>query len=93
MIIFFYRISAERILRLVNGNEVEVRQINGRRAFSTREASEDYFGGTPSVGTLRYWRHIGEGPKSFRLGRKLVMYFEEDLEAWLMDQYEESVTA
>ncbi|MGR6091401.1 helix-turn-helix transcriptional regulator [Brevibacterium sp. CSND-B09] len=69
-----------------------MRQINGRRVLSTAEASE-YFGGTPSVGTLRYWRHIGEGPKSFRLGRKLVMYFEDDLETWLMDQYEESVTA
>lgn len=36
--------------------------------------------------TLRYWRHIGKGPKSFKLGRR-VLYRREDVEAWLEEQY------
>lgn len=40
------------------------------------------------VATLRYWRHVGDiGPKSFKLGPKLVAYREEDVEAWLQEQY------
>lgn len=38
------------------------------------------------VATLRYYRHKGIGPKSFRLGRR-VMYREEDVTAWLQEQY------
>lgn len=76
-----------------NGNEVTVRQVNGKAMFSTKEASAWFGPDGPSEGTMRYWRHAGEGPKSFRLGRKLVYYFEEDLEAWLLEQYEGSVTA
>ena len=36
---------------------------------------------TPSE-TLRYWRHVGKGPKSFKVGRR-VLYAVEDVEAWL----------
>ena len=36
--------------------------------------------------TLRYWRHKGEGPKSFRLGRRVV-YRLDDCEAWVARQY------
>ncbi len=35
-----------------------------------------------SVETLRYWRKRGEGPKTFRLGRRVVVA-EEDLNAWI----------
>ena len=36
-----------------------------------------------SVGTLRYWRAVGEGgPESFKLGRR-VMYRRADVERWL----------
>ena len=35
------------------------------------------------VATLRYWRHVGEGPPSFRLGPRRVMYRERDVEQWL----------
>lgn len=41
------------------------------------------------VGTLRYWRHQGTGPKSFKLGAKRVAYMRADVEAWLKEQYEE----
>lgn len=32
--------------------------------------------------TIRYWRHIGKGPQSFKLGRR-VLYAVEDVEAWI----------
>lgn len=35
-----------------------------------------------SAETVRYWRHVGKGPKSFRVGRR-VLYAAEDVEAWL----------
>lgn len=34
------------------------------------------------VATLRYWRHVGTGPRSFRLGRRVV-YKAADLQAWI----------
>ena len=34
------------------------------------------------VSTLRYWRHLGSGPHSFRLGRR-VLYRRDDLHAWI----------
>jgi predicted DNA-binding transcriptional regulator AlpA len=34
------------------------------------------------VATLRYWRHLGTGPNSFRLGRR-VLYRRADLRAWI----------
>lgn len=42
------------------------------------------------VATLRYWRHVGEGPKSFKIGRRVV-YRRADVEAWLASQYETTV--
>lgn len=38
-----------------------------------------------STETLRYWRRIGEGPPSFKVGRRVV-YKLEDVEAWLEGQ-------
>ena len=34
------------------------------------------------VATLRYWRHRNAGPRSFRLGRR-VLYRRDDLRAWI----------
>jgi excisionase family DNA binding protein len=34
------------------------------------------------VETVRYWRHVGKGPRSFKVGRR-VLYAVEDVEAWL----------
>jgi hypothetical protein len=39
-------------------------------------------------GTVRYWRHIGYGPKGVKVGRR-VLYTEAELrrfDAWLADQ-------
>ncbi len=35
-----------------------------------------------SEGTVRYWRHVGKGPRSFRVGKR-VLYDIRDVEAWL----------
>ena len=36
-------------------------------------------------GTLRYWRHLGAGPRSFKVGRH-VRYWRADLVLWLAEQ-------
>lgn len=35
-----------------------------------------------SESTLRYWRHNGTGPRSFRIGRR-VKYMRSDLDAFI----------
>ena len=37
------------------------------------------------IATLRYFRHLGVGPRSFKLGRRVV-YREEDVVAWIQSQ-------
>lgn len=37
------------------------------------------------IATLRYWRHLGTGPDSFRVGRG-VRYWRQDVTTWLEDQ-------
>jgi hypothetical protein len=36
-------------------------------------------------GTMRYWRHLGIGPRSFRHGRN-VAYWRTDLILWLAEE-------
>lgn len=43
------------------------------------------------VATLRWWRHVGTGPKSFKLGARKVMYRRADVLDWLETQYESEV--
>ena len=38
-----------------------------------------------SVSTVRYWRHLGTGPRSFRLGRRVV-YRRHEVEQWLSER-------
>ena len=42
------------------------------------------------VATLRYWRHLGTGPRSFRLGRR-VLYRRDDLQNWIAQQRAETL--
>ena len=42
------------------------------------------------VATLRYWRHLGTGPRSFRLGRR-VLNRRDDLRTWIDAQREAAV--
>ena len=44
------------------------------------------------VATLRYWRHLGTGPHSFRLGRR-VLYRRADLHAWIDTQHRQDSAA
>jgi len=37
------------------------------------------------VATLRYWRHLGTGPRSFRVGRG-VRYWHNEVTSWLQSQ-------
>jgi predicted DNA-binding transcriptional regulator AlpA len=37
-----------------------------------------------SESTVRYWRHLGTGPSSFRLGRRVV-YRRHEVEQWLRE--------
>jgi Helix-turn-helix domain len=37
------------------------------------------------VATLRYWRHLGTGPHSFRIGRG-VRYWHHNVTTWLQQQ-------
>jgi hypothetical protein len=39
------------------------------------------------IATLRYWRHLGTGPRSFRLGRR-VLYRYDDLITWINHQHD-----
>jgi hypothetical protein len=54
----------------------------------TTEPAADFLGVAPA--TLRYWRHAGIGPASYRLGSK-VFYDLVDLDAWAAEQRAGSV--
>jgi len=40
-----------------------------------------------SAATLRYWRNIGKGPRSFRVGRH-VRYWDTEVFGWLAQQHD-----
>lgn len=52
------------------------------RLMTTDEVAE-HFRTAPA--TVRYWRHIGKGPRSFKAGRR-VLYRESDVTAWETEQ-------
>ena len=37
------------------------------------------------VATRRHWRHLGTGPRSLRLGRR-VLYRYDDVQVWVEEQ-------
>jgi|GEM_PF-1604532 len=45
------------------------------------KAAADYLGGLPES-TLRYWRYMDTGPRSYRPGRH-TFYDIADLDAWI----------
>lgn len=61
----------------VNGNRVEEAGVS--KYLTTAEVAELC---RTSPETVRYWRHIGSGPTSFKVGRK-VLYAAADVDAWL----------
>jgi len=40
--------------------------------------------------TVRYWRHVGKGPKSFKVGGRRVLYAREDVEAFIAEARQET---
>ncbi|GAB3856435.1 hypothetical protein GCM10028801_13400 [Nocardioides maradonensis] len=57
--------------------------VNGAEEMLTLEEACQFL--RLSEGTLRYWRHLGAGPKSFKVGRH-VRYWRADLVLWLAEQ-------
>ena len=49
---------------------------------TTEEVAERF---RTSPGTVRYWRHVGKGPDSFRVGAR-VLYDQARVEAWETEQ-------
>jgi predicted DNA-binding transcriptional regulator AlpA len=49
-----------------------------------KELSEEY---RIPLATLNWWRHAGQGPRSFKIGNK-VCYKRADIEAWVESQYQ-----
>jgi hypothetical protein len=39
-----------------------------------------------SKDALRWWRHRGEGPPSFKMGKKIVVYPADELAVWIDNQ-------
>ncbi len=50
--------------------------------YLTTEEVATTFRTTPE--TVRYWRHVSKGPKSFKVGRR-VLYAREDVEKFISD--------
>jgi predicted DNA-binding transcriptional regulator AlpA len=48
------------------------------RYLTTEEVAEHF---RTVAATVRYWRYIGKGPKSFKVGKR-VLYRESDVNAW-----------
>jgi len=44
------------------------------------------------VATLRYWRHLGTGPRSFKIGRG-VRYLHSEVARWFHEQASASSAA
>jgi excisionase family DNA binding protein len=44
------------------------------------------------ISTVRYWRHLGTGPSSFRLGRRVV-FRRADLDRWMAERENPSPAA
>lgn len=44
------------------------------------------------IATLRYWRHLGTGPRGFRIGRS-VRYWRTEVLHWLENQSNDPQTS
>ena len=54
---------------------------------TTKQVSERY--GIPAA-TLRYWRHVNQGPASFAIGKRVV-YRCSEVEKWIAAQEAASI--
>ncbi len=59
------------------------------RNLTTEEVADRF---RTSAETVRYWRHTGKGPRSFKVGKR-VLYAIEDVEAWEREAREAAAVA
>lgn len=57
-----------------------------QRFITTREVAELL---RTSPESVRFWRHVGKGPQSFKVGRR-VLYASAEVESWLAAAREQS---
>jgi DNA-binding transcriptional MerR regulator len=63
--------------------ELQVRETRNRTYMTIEEVADLC---RVAMETVRYWRQIGVGPKSFRLpGSRRVLYAPEDVDAWISE--------
>lgn len=67
---------ADKIGDDVSGSQLKLGQ------FLTTDEVADVLRTPPE--TLRWWRHVGSGPRSFKVGRR-VLYALEDVEAYIAE--------
>lgn len=65
-------------------------KVDSIRLLNTAEVSE--MTGVPT-NTLRYYRHIGKGPKCGKLAGSRVVYREQDVIDWVNAAFDERVSA
>jgi predicted DNA-binding transcriptional regulator AlpA len=86
------------IANVSGGDWSELSQVQAHQDAASK-AVEKYLT-TPEVAelcraapeTVRYWRHIGYGPRSFKVGRR-VLYDAEDVRTWLASLKAEQLRA
>ena len=61
------------------GTDVRVGNLS---EYLTTEELAEKLRTTPA--TCRWWRHVGRGPRSFRVGKR-VLYAREDVEAFIAE--------
>ena len=66
------------ILFIATGVHRKESDVNKVIYWTTQEVADRY---RTSPETVRYWRHIGAGPRSIKVGRQ-VLYDEDDLLAY-----------
>ncbi len=74
-------------MKIKHGGEA-VNQNMQKRALNPPEVSAVY--GVPA-GTLANMRHEKRGPKFYKIGSKKIIYFAEDIEAWLRSNPVETI--
>lgn len=57
--------------------------VQPKQILTTKQVAEEY---GINEGTLRYWRHCNEGPASFTLGGRRVVYRRAEVEKWIAAQ-------
>ena len=61
-----------------------------KQTYLTTEEVADELRTSPE--TVRFWRHTGRGPKSFKAGRR-VLYPRSDLDQWIANRRQTSGAA